>query len=405
MTVVKLCSEDSQLKQAQEYAYTVYNNVSSIYNSVAIIDLMRVEQNYKAMSRLVGSRVSCGATVKSNAYGLGVEKIGLRLMQIGCTDLFVIDLDEAITLRALGKQLGIKPNIFLYNGVLPGWEQALYEHDLTPALISYEQILRWHDFAKKMGKKLPTAIHFDTGMLRTGLSPIEAELLFANMGLLKQFELQLVMSHLACHSVEDHPMNQRQLNWFKSITQRFPGVRASLANTASVFLGPEYHFDVVRPGVGLYDISDNIPSYEESITQPVLRIGAKVIQLREASPGDTVSYNCRYQVTRPMRLATVAMGYADGIMRSCSQNQSYAMIWEYKAPIVGVISMDLIVLDVTDVPENLLYVGQWAEFLNDTIHFRDYATAGNTISREIMVRLGRRGHRHYKTSASFIGDV
>lgn len=374
-----------------------YTSISPLYNSVITFDLQQMQRNYLAMRNYIGPKVECAATIKSDAYGVGMAQVAPKLTEVGCQSFFVIELQEALELRKLCPSA----DIYIYNGVMQGWEEYLVNHNLIPTLVSYEQALRWHEHAKKCNACLPAVLHFDTGMLRSGLTNEDGAKLTAHPEILASFDVRMILSHLACHSIIGHPHNEMQLQRFKKNLSLFPGVKASLASTPAIFLGSQYHFDMVRPGIGLYDIPDNVPNYEESITKSILTLAARIIQVRTAEVGETVSYGATYRITRPSRLATICFGYADGIMRACGRHPTYVMINGFRVPMVGVISMDLIVLDITDIPtldgHSAVYEGQWVELVNDEIHLREYSTAGETISREILIRLGRRSYRNYLT--------
>lgn len=337
------------------------------------IDLDAIAANWRALDRLSAEGVQTAAVVKADAYGLGLARVARALAGAGARRFFVALAEEGADLRAA---LGPGPQICVLSGHMEGDTAAIAGADLTPILNSIEQITRHLE-------ALPGhafGIHLDTGMNRLGMEPAEWEAVAA---IVLDAGPDLVMSHLACADEPDHPMNAEQLATFHALTDGI-GVPRSLAATGGILLGPDYHFDLTRPGIGLYGAA---PFGEGA--RP-LRLALPVIQTREVAPGETVGYGCSWAAEIPSTVATVAAGYADGILRSLSNR---ARLWSgpTPCPVVGRVSMDLVTVDVTHldtVPETLDLIGP-AQGPDDV------AEAGGTIGYEVLTALGRRYRRHY----------
>lgn len=349
-------------------------------NGVALdVDLSALAANYQLLKkRHAGGDIA--AVVKADAYGLGVEAVSRTLWQEGCRDFFVATLDEAIELRGFLAQAGIA----VFNGIFPGEEKDYQEHQLTPVLSSLEQVERWRNVAS-----LSSAIlHVDTGMTRLGLTHSDAEKLAAS---LPNSGFALIMSHLACANEPEHPKNAEQLARFKAALQLFPGNKASFANSSGLFLSPEFHFDVGRPGCALYGIT---PVLDKNPMRHVATLSAPLLQIRELDRDETVGYGSTYQAKKGSRIAIAGMGYADGLLRTLS-NQGFACIAGQRVPFAGRVSMDMIALDVSSIPEKRLNDKLRAEFINAEYTVSDVAAAAGTIGYEIFTRLGKRALRRY----------
>ncbi len=350
------------------------------------IDLAAVAANFRSLaSRLAGAR--CGAVVKADAYGLGLSEIAPALAAAGCRDFFIADLDEGIALRRL---LG-EAAIYVLNGPAAGTAAEFEEHRLFPVLNDLTQVAEWAAHARGRGG-LSAALHVDTGMSRLGLPAQEAATLAREPERLADVHLACVMSHLACADEPDHPLNARQLDAFRAARAGLPTAPASLANSAGIFLGPEYHFDLARPGAALYGLR---PVMERpNPLAPAIRLEAPILQVRDVDSPMTVGYGATYQVPRRGRIATVPVGYADGYLRSLS-NRGSAFIGDIRVPVVGRVSMDLITLDVSDVPAALARPGARVELIGPHYTVDDLAADAGTIGYEILTSLGRRFSRRY----------
>jgi alanine racemase len=260
------------------------------------------------------------------------------------------------------------------------------------------QITSWAATARAASRPLPAVVHFDTGMSRLGLPPAEAARLADDPSRLSGLDLRYVMSHLACADEPEHPLNHAQRAEFNVLRHRFPGVAASLANSSGIFLGPDYHFDLARPGCALYGINP-IPGHPNPM-KSVVRLEAKILQLREIDPPRTVGYGAAHRVMTRTRVGTVAAGYADGWLRGLSGRGS-AYVGDVRVPFVGRVSMDLITLDVTAAPQ--IRVGDPVELMGEHLSVDDIAATAGTIGYEILTRLGPRFHRRYINNFSPAG--
>ncbi len=348
------------------------------------IDLDAVAANYRLLAaRAAPART--GAAVKADAYGLGLEPVALALAEAGCESFFVATLEEGLSLR------GILPRaeIFVLNGLVAGDPALFMENRLLPVLNDLGQIEAWSAFCREAGAQ-PAALHLDTGMARLGLPPVELDVLAAEPGRLEWIELRCLMSHLACADEADHPLNRQQLDAFKAARARLQPAAASLANSSGIFLGPDWHFDLVRPGAALYGLNPH-PGSENPLA-PVVRLQAEILQIRDVDTPQTVGYGATHRFTGPTRVATVAAGYADGYPRSLSGCGS-ARIGGVAVAVVGRVSMDLITLDVTNIPE--ARPGDMVDLIGPHHDIDALAAEAGTIGYEILTSLGRRYHRRY----------
>ncbi|MEE2688698.1 MAG: alanine racemase [Pseudomonadota bacterium] len=352
--------------------------------SVLTVDLDAIAANYQALSALVAPAI-CAGVVKANAYGLGVQPVARRLWEEGCSIYFVASLDEGILLRAVLSEGDIVP----LNGLFPGEEAYYREHRLLPTLNDLGQIELWSTFCEETGV-LPAALHVDTGMSRLGLSAIERERLLTEPNLIQKFECRYLISHLACADTPDHPLNRQQYENFASFVDRMPHKHASLAASSGIFLGEEWHFDMVRAGVALY--GGTPAGGVDNPMQSVVRLDGLVLQLRDVDSPETVGYGASYEFDSKARLATVAAGYADGYIRSAG-GQTLARWGNIALPLVGRVSMDLITLDATAAIG--LKVGDTVELIGPNYDINDLARDAGTIPYEILTSLGRRYHRCY----------
>jgi alanine racemase len=335
----------------------------------------------------------CGAVIKADAYGLGIEPVAAALAKAGCKTFFVALLDEALRVCTVVPEAAI----YVLNGFNPGTASAFQDIDARPVLGSLNEIEEWDAFAKQAKEPLPAAIHIDTGMSRHGLTLDEAA---GIAGKVKNFsfELALVMSHLARADEVNHEMTAVQTKKFKAIAAKFPGTPASLANSAGLLAHPDTRFDIVRPGIALYGGDALIGG--KNPMKPVVHLDVHVLQVRHANAGDTVGYGGKFTLKRNSRLAILAAGYADGIPRAGGSSDTKkgmeAVIAGKRCPILGLVSMDLIVVDVTDVPESKVKRGDMARLLGEGISVDDLAAHSGTAGYEILTRLGHRYKRIYK---------
>jgi alanine racemase len=360
--------------------------------AILTIDLGALAANYRRLCELVAP-AECGAVVKADAYGLGMAEAALALARAGCNTFFVATLAEARDLRALLP----RAIIYVFSGLMPGTAEIYRAHELRPVLNSADEIREWAEFCAGRGEKLPCAVHIDSGMNRLGLSAAEVDQVAQMRELWQAFTLALVMSHLACSDEPAHPKNEKQRKLFDKARARLPQAVASLANSAGILLGPDFVYDLVRPGIALYG---GQPRREEKNPfQPVVHLLGRILQVRDAAPGETVGYGATRTLQRPTRIAVVSVGYADGFFRALSardgQEGFIAYAGSHPAPILGRVSMDLITVDVTRVPEDLSRRGAFVELIGPNVPPQVMAHHAGTIDYEVLTNLGRRAFRRY----------
>jgi alanine racemase len=352
---------------------------------VLTIDLAAIVANW----RLLGARAApaeCAAVVKADAYGCGIEPVVNALAAAGCRTFFVAHIEEGRRVRRTAP----KADVYLLNGLLPGTAPAIAEAGLRPVLGNLEEVREWEAFTAATGWTGGAALHVDTGMNRLGLSIDEARAL-------NQLPrgLSLLMSHLACADEADHPLTARQVSAFRALRARFPGLPGSLANSSGVFLGAEAHHDLVRPGVALY--GSNPTPHLPNPMRPVVRLDGRIAQVREVPAGETVGYGASWTAPRPSRVAVISVGYADGVLRAGSPRDGLpgaeVLVAGRRCRLAGRISMDLMAIDVTDVPG--VERGDQVTLLGDGIGVDDYAAHAGTIGYEVLTSLGRRYRRTY----------
>lgn len=358
-------------------------HVTSIFE----VNTQAIVQNYKILQSAL-LHATCAAVVKADAYGFGMAAIAPLLFHQGCQHFFVAHLEEGLFLRNLLKD----PSIYVFSGLLPHTTDLFAEHDLIPILNDFGMVKEWATEARKRGKKLPCGLHFDTGMRRNGFDSQDLIKLFENISILDSFELKLIMSHLVSSHVSENPSNKQQKHFFDDVRARLPKAQYSLADTGGIYLGAPYHYDLVRSGKGLFGLYTS-PSGTSPLLSCVKVLG-RILQMRTARENESVGYGATHTLTRASKLAVLGIGFANGYDRRLSNN-AHVMIQGFPCPVVGRISMDYTVVDITDVPEGLCHIGGWAELVNESLTLDTLATRIGTISRELSTGLGQRLCRVY----------
>ncbi|SCB21947.1 alanine racemase [Rhizobium multihospitium] len=361
------------------------------------VDLGALVENWRDLAHRSG-KARTSAVVKADAYGLGIEDVGETLYSAGARDFFVATADEGATLRLYAPEA----RIFVLSGIWPGMERRFFENDLVPVIASEEQLTFWMSVLSDYGD-YPCALQVDTGFNRLGLPMDDAIALADDVSRPASFAPVLVMSHLACGDDPSNAMNRQQLEAFRKVSTAFEGIEASLANSAGIFLGSDYHFDLTRPGIATYG-GEAVPGMANPM-RPVATAEARIIQTRAVKAGETVGYGRALHLTRDSRLAIVSAGYADGYMRSQSSAGvplrqtgiagGHGFIAGHKVPVAGRITMDLTIFDVTDLPENLARAGDYVELFGNNISVDEAAKAAGTIGYEMLTSMGLRHERRY----------
>lgn len=370
------------------------NAISPDARAVLTINLAALRDNWSALAHVSGA-AECAGVIKANAYGLGLRQITEALIAGGCKTFFVATLSEARVVRETHP--GAK--IYVLDGLLPCASAYYAGFDLRPCLSSLAEVREWAAYCGAIGRRLRAAVHVDTGLNRLGLTAAEViELAGAERGLFDQFEMALLMSHLACADEPENLMNTTQRMRFNAIRGLFPSAPASLANSGGTFLGPDFHYDLVRPGIALY--GGRALEGRPNPMRWVVKFQARILQVREVCAGERIGYGASFTTERPSRIATVACGYADGFLRALSGPSGtpgpVGFIGDYPVPVVGRVSMDLITVDVTDVPENQAVRGAWVEVLGSRTTIDDLTDRAGTIGYELLTRLGQRVQRTYE---------
>ena len=365
------------------------NYYSKDDNALLEIDLKALSKNYKKIYNKLDKNVHCAATVKANAYGIGDKPVIKNLIKDGCKIFFVAHFSEAVRLRNYSKSI----KIFCYHGINLKNFKEFIKYNIIPIANTLQQILMIHSLNKQNRFNKKIAIHFDTGMSRLGLDKKETKWLLDNKIKISNIKIELIMSHLACADQPKNPMNVKQLKKFNLIRKEFKKSKASLANSAGVFLNKKYHFDLVRPGIALYGGN---PFINKDIKlHNVIKLKAKVIQIRQIQKNDTVGYGATFKAKKDMLIGTIAIGYADGINRKFSNNM-YVSLNNINLKVLGRISMDLITIDMSHFPEllnskKIVYV----DVINKLNNINNISKNINTISYEILTSLGNRYKRKY----------
>lgn len=361
---------------------------------VLTIDLDALATNWRRLRDRLAPGCDCAGVVKANGYGLGAVPVARTLADVGCRTFFVAQLDEGRTVRRV---LPADARVFVLSGPLDGTEAAFPENGLIPVLNSLEQVDRWRHRAP--GR--PAALHLDTGMARLGLGPDEVEALVADPARRSDLSLTLIMSHLACAEDPGHPLTRDQIERFAAVRAAFSGVPGSLANSAGVFLGPKVHHDLVRPGVAVYGV--NPTPGRPNPMNAVVRLQARILQVRYVDAPTTVGYGASHLAARGARLATVGVGYADGLPRTAS-NKLAGRFADVLVPQVGRISMDLTTFDVSAVPQDAGPVpGDMIDIIGPLNPVDDLAASAGTIGYEILTSIGPRYARRLRALAG--GDL
>lgn len=375
------------VKFSKEFIYQELSKIPHHITSACFFNLNAVVNNYKKIQSFTSKSCECAAVVKANSYGFGALQVSTVLYENGCRKFFVSSITEAMQIRKILKDDAL---IYVFNGLLPQNFDFFVQNNIIPVLTSKNQI---YEFIKEnqenQKNQYPAALHIDTGMMRNGLSISEA----AQMSDLinENINLHFILSHLACADIPDHPINKVQLQNFQDVTDKFyPNVKKCLCNSNGAMLGQEYQFDIIRPGKTLYGFAvrkDYIGSFE-----PVLYWYAKITQINYIKAEQSVGYGATFFATSDMTLATIGIGYNDGFFRRFCGDASVVINGKL-AKIVGRISMDYIVVDVTEIEG--VEIGNWAVITDNEYTIETWADAMGTIPHEITCKIGERVARRW----------
>lgn len=346
-----------------------------------MVSLRAVRENYCFLRQKL-TTAECAAVLKANAYGLGVEEVAFALRDCVKT-FFVAHYEEGKQLRKILPE----HRIFILHGCMPDQFDGVVYHQLTPVLNSLAQVQAWRCYCKEKAGNFHAALQVDSGMSRFGLS--ESDLQHDDI---VGFRPVLVMSHLACADQPESPANDQQRQTFIRLAERFPGAPRSLAASSGIFLGEEYHFDMVRPGAALYGIAPN--ALTTNVLKPVIHLDARILQIRQIEAGARVGYGLTWHAQNDGYIATVGIGYADGFTRFLSGRAS--LWWQhYRLPVIGRVSMDSVSVDISDIPAGVLKEGMWLSVIGPQQDVDYLARDAGTIGYEVLTSLGDRFTRIY----------
>jgi alanine racemase len=359
---------------------------------VLTIDIAAIVGNWQTLARQLIT-VECAAVVKANAYGLGLKPVVAALAKAGCKTFFVADLAEARTVRARARDA----TIYVLHGFALESADSFIELGARPVINSMTELAEWDTFVAARVWQGGAALHVDTGMNRLGVSPEEAAALAPRVQT-QNHGITLLLSHLACADVPGHPLTAKQLRMFRELRTLYSGIPASLANSSGIFLGDAAYFDLARPGAALYGINPT-PSQPNPM-QPVVELTGRILQIRAVARDQTIGYGATWTARRNSRIAVVAAGYADGLLRAASASDEHpggsAIVAGKRCPIVGRISMDLMAVDITDLADAAVHRSDYATLIGGELSIDDVAAAAGTIGYEVLTRLSARCHLLYR---------
>jgi alanine racemase len=383
----KLIGEDALLSPDANLAAAMASATG-----VLTVDLDAIVANWRKLEK-TAVPAECGGVIKADAYGCGIEPVARALATAGCKTFFVATLEEARAARAAVPSAAI----YALNGLFQNTGEAYAKIDCRPVIGDLNELAEWDMFCRRTGWNGGAAIHIDTGMHRLGLTVTEAHGLIPRINA-GDHGITLVMSHLASAEQLNNPVNVRQLTAFREIASLFTSVPTSLANSSGIYLGAPFQFDLVRPGAALYGVNPTPES--DNPMQPVLELKARIVQFRNIERGETVGYGGTWTARRPTRIAIVSAGYADGYFRAASANDgtrgAEVIVAGKRCPVAGRISMDLMAVDITDLPPNAVRRGHMVTLIGEGITVDELAHHFGTIGYEVLTSLGRRYARIYK---------
>ncbi|MEJ8475327.1 alanine racemase [Roseibium algae] len=358
------------------------------------IDRDAIAANWRLLEGHLKAGTTCAATIKADGYGTGATGTAQSLWDAGCKTFFVALPGEGLILREALPDA----TIYILGGLFPGAAGDLQSARLIPVLNSVPEVEEWAAFCRAQGQKSKAALQLNTGMNRLGMDPNEFANVMARPEITDSFDQALLMTHLACGSDPDHPLNRRQLEAFRAATDPFRQIPRSMANSAGVFLGENYHFDLARPGISLF--GGKAIDTQANVMAPVAMVEARIMQVRFVPAGQTIGYGGAATAQRDLKVALVAAGYADGLLRRAGSSDDrpggFGQIGRHKVPLIGRVSMDMIAVDVTDVPGDLASRGSFVEMLGPNVDAADLAAYADTIDYEYLTSLGQRYHRRYQ---------
>ncbi len=359
---------------------------------ILTVNLAAIAANWQELGRRAMPS-ECAAVIKADGYGCGIEPVAQALKGAGCKTFFVADLGEARRVRTGAPDAAI----YVLNGLLPGTAAAFPDIRARPVIGSLVELAEWDAFCSANRWHGGAALHVDTGMNRLGISADEAAALAPRIRA-ENHGITLLMSHLVCADQPGHPLNESQMKLFREVRLLYRGIPGSLANSSGIFLGGGAHCDIVRPGAALFGVNPT-PGHRNPM-RPVIELQARVVQVRTVPKGETVGYNATWTAKQATRIAVVAVGYADGYPRAASATDAApgadAIVAGTRCPLAGRVSMDLLAVDITALPDHPVRRGDLVTLIGGAIGVDELAAAAGTIGYEVLTSLGGRYHRIYR---------
>ena len=365
--------------------------------SLLNVNLDAIASNYCYLRDLVKPS-TCAVVLKADSYGLGAEVTAPLLYREGCRHFFVAYTNEATALKNALSAFGQKTHIYVLNGpYLKGWQNYYHHNQFIPVLNDLKTVQEWQDYGQEIDIKMPAVLHIDTGMKKLALPFDEHQKIL--QGDFNYIDLRFAMSHLSSADEKDSPANSDQFKQMNSIKKHHPSILMSLASSSGIFLNPSYHFDMVRPGMALYGYN-SVPEYAKKLT-PCIELEAMILQIQDVKANEYVGYNRAFKTKSPSKLATLAIGYADGVPWAMCNQGGHVLVKGEKAPIVGRVSMDVISVDITGISN--VSVGDWSTLLGKEITLDHWAKATKLTNYELLLKLGKRLRKVYTTQKQHQG--
>ena len=344
------------------------------------INLKNISENYKTLCHL-SKPGNAAAVVKANAYGCGINKVAKTLSKDGCNIFFVAKLNEGLELR---KQIPKTKMIAIFDGYLDQDKKLWHKFNLTPVCNTTEQVI------SASNDKIDYMIHIDTGMNRLGLSVKDAHKLLKNHSKINHHHLRLILSHFVCSDNKKSKLNCEQITTFSEFNNYLPQIKRSLSNSHGIFLGDKARFHLSRPGIGLYGYTNS----KDHNLRPTISVYSPILQIRKPNIGETVGYDATYKITKKSKLGILGLGYADGLKR-CINKRKELKLGKYKVPILGRVSMDTVIIDLTKIPEKTLNNINHVPIIDENYSISEMARDCSTIPYEIMTSFSSRLKRVY----------
>jgi alanine racemase len=356
-------------------------------STLITIDLDAIEANYRYCMEWLRP-ASVAAVVKADAYGLGMRKVAPALRRAGCRQFFTATHREGANLRGVLADA----EIYVFESVTQRSLPVFLEHGLVPVLITPTHAVLWAEQARALGQPLPAILHVDTGMTRLGFDETGLRELRKSGDALDWLELRYVMTHFACADEPASSKTHEQLERFRQLRRFLPEAPTSIGNSAGSLMGSGFSGDMARLGIALF--GGNPYRDRDVPLSPVLRVQSRILQVSEIDAGQTVGYGATFTAGGRRSIATVGIGYADGYPWSLG-NRGIASVEGRRVPVVGRVSMDMIALDVTDLPGELRQPGQMVDLIGPEVSLEEVAGLAGTINYELLTRLSQRARRRY----------